>query len=529
MTGKRSTITTHTGRSILRGINAHHTRTDLMLWAGALIASCALSIIGWETFDSSLRTIGLLSVFIAAAGLLSQAYFAWKMRRSGVQKAFEGLRNELRRARAVYRMSNTLSSSLNYAKALEEAQQVGQLALFPRYRDLPLISAVLLFRHTDNYLHVATARQLTRQDLKVKVSARSGILAKVLESHKPIFGESGTDDPELRHYAGFQNAKSLLAIPLRQAYEGYGVLLFGAEVPDAFDRTSTDALTAIGIQVSIALKNAVLYQGILDDKERIVSIDEQARKKLSRDLHDGPTQTIGMIATRSSVVQTFLKRGKMEQAHEELDKIQQLAQRTAKEIRHLLFSLRPLVLENRGLTAALHELAKKMKDTYDQQVNLQIDERVEALLDEEAQGTVFYIIEEAINNAHKHAEAKSIWARLLVQDPYIIVEVEDNGHGFNVRDIEVDYYKRGSLGMMNLRERSEMLGGEFSINSEVGKGTSVHVIIPITESRVARGQGATEPLVKAEETTMALSGLNADDEVAYMPPDEEAGWSDIPL
>src|SRR5690606_1287600 len=103
----------------------------------------------------------------------------------------------------------------------------------------------------------------------------------------------------------------------------------------------------ISTQVTVALQNAALYQNILEEKERIVEVEEDARKKLARDLHDGPTQSVAVIAMRMNHIKRIIL-DSPQQAIEEAGKVEDLARKTTKEIRHMLFTLRPLILETQG-------------------------------------------------------------------------------------------------------------------------------------------------------------------------------------
>jgi signal transduction histidine kinase len=169
-------------------------------------------------------------------------------------------------------------------------------------------------------------------------------------------------------------------------------------------------------------------------------------------------------------------------ASEELFKIEDLARRTTKEIRHMLFTLRPLVLESQGLIAALQSMANKINETYGQTVSIQVDPRLAEMLEPSKQGVVFFIVEEAVNNARKHASADQIWVRFkLVRDEISLLEIEDNGVGFDVKAVDSTYENRGSLGLINLRERSALVNGVLRINSVKGRGTCIQVVIPLTE------------------------------------------------
>jgi signal transduction histidine kinase len=167
-------------------------------------------------------------------------------------------------------------------------------------------------------------------------------------------------------------------------------------------------------------------------------------------------------------------------AADELFKIEELARRTTKEIRQMLFTLRPLVLETEGLVPALQHLADKMKETHDQDVLIEASPEALEELEVGKQGVLFFIAEEAINNARKHAKASHIWVRMQRQGDLLHLEVVDDGIGFDVRTVEADYERRGSLGMLNLRERAELVNGLLQIESVPGKGTRIHVVVPLT-------------------------------------------------
>ncbi|HNB41099.1 MAG TPA: sensor histidine kinase, partial [Anaerolineales bacterium] len=276
--------------------------------------------------------------------------------------------------------------------------------------------------------------------------------------------------------------------PLRSGFNVYGVLLFAHPEPDFFNTERTNLLDIIGRQAVIAIQNARLYQDLVEEKERLADVYEEARKKLARDLHDGPTQSVAAMAMRLNIARRMLTKD-TKMANEELVKLEELAHRTTKEIRHMLFTLRPLILESQGLGAAIQSMADKMMETFSQRVVVEIDDRAVQQLEMGKQGVIFYIIEEAVNNARKHAAAEAITVRLRQVDTGIVLlEIQDNGAGFDVKAITQNYDKRSSssLGMINLQERAELVNGLLNIDSAPGKGTNVQVYIPLTEEAADR-------------------------------------------
>jgi signal transduction histidine kinase len=132
-------------------------------------------------------------------------------------------------------------------------------------------------------------------------------------------------------------------------------------------------------------------------------------------------------------------------------------------------------------------MAEKTNETYSQNVNIEVDESLLQNMEVGKQSVVFYIAEEAVTNARKHAKAVHIWVRLRSYNQEIaLLEIQDDGIGFDVNAVTRAYDQRGSLGMVNLRERTELVNGVLNIQSAPGKGTRVQVYIPLTEEAADR-------------------------------------------
>jgi len=292
---------------------------------------------------------------------------------------------------------------------------------------------------------------------------------------------SALREPDARHLV--LGVGHLLSEDTRLTVEGYWK--FSRRLPvDA----SQPRLFMLDDQAVIAIQNARLFQDLALEKERIVKTQEDAQKKLARDLHDGPTQSISAIAMRLNITQKILARSPAEAAAE-IQKIENLARRTTKEIRHMLFTLRPLVLETEGLEAALHTIADKMRELYQQNIRVETDASVIKELDMPKQTVVFYLCEEAVNNARKHAQATEVNIRLnyAQNDASIaILEIADDGVGFDMKQVIGSYERRGSLGMINLRERSELISALLKIESSPGNGTRIRVFIPLNQDAIDR-------------------------------------------
>jgi signal transduction histidine kinase len=308
--------------------------------------------------------------------------------------------------------------------------------------------------------------------------------------------------------------RSVLVLPLRAHYDNYGVLIYASEMPDAFSEDHIHALNTVARQATVALQNAVLYDSLLADKRRIIQMEEDARKALVRDLHDVPTQTVSAIKMRLSITRRMVETGKGDLGNE-LSEIEDMAQRASEELRHVLFKLRPLALESQGLTAALGQLAEKVKQTFQQNMVVKVAPDFEHYLDEQQQGALFYLIEEAVNNARKYAEASTIGVQAGRQNNMLVVRIIDNGKGFDADAVNAGYDKRGSFGMVNMRERAELLDGSLQLKSAPGQGTQITVFIPLKQKQTKQSEGNGKAASPMAATKLATSARGAIERMRY--------------
>jgi signal transduction histidine kinase len=467
---------------------------------GALLSAILMAVVQiGVTLSQSLAPhawlILTLSIFLTflIAGLFG--YISLRLiqinrrsRQNNLEAEQKKQRVENDRLRAIYGLTSTLTGTLNYQRVLDTVLDLS-LSMLNLEPDTPpddrLICTVLLFSK-DETLEVGSARRLTTADMRVVLHGQKGAIAQAIETNKPVLLNEIRSDPELPHFVAFMSCKEIYCFPLRSGYNAYGVLLFGHPEPEFFTTGRCEVLDILGNQAVIAIQNARLYQDVVDERERMIDAQEEARKKLARDLHDGPTQSVSAIAMRVNMAQRIMLKDP-KAAGEELVRIEELARRTSKEIRHMLFTLRPLVLESQGLVAALQSMADKIKETYSQNVIISVEENILNDFEVGKQGVVFFIVEEAVTNARKHARAEHIWVNLRsFEKEMALLEVRDDGVGFDVAAVNRSYDQRGSLGMVNLRERTELVNGVMNIQSSSGKGTRVQVYIPLTEEAADR-------------------------------------------
>jgi signal transduction histidine kinase len=416
----------------------------------------------------------------AIAGALSQGILAQLYVAGSWTGAAQDDRAAPDRFKLAYEMASAMSATLNYQRVLDAILDVSRLG----FDDLGLragesVGLVLLYDN-DGRLCPASYRNLVvSMDETRCIPGTKGIVGEAIGSAQAIIGGAAANDPELRAFESLRPAKSVVCVPLRAGFETYGVVLFASVKRGVYDAEHADLLTIYCNQATIALQNASLYRSLREERDKIINKEEEARHKLARELHDGPTQDVAAIAMRLNFARLLVERDPG-RAKAELERLEDLAHRTVKEIRSMLFTLRPIILETEGLVAALNQYADGLREADGLPIIVEA-ERYRDCLDPEVQGVVFAILEEAINNARKHAQASVIRVRLGVERDLFLAQVMDNGSGFDVQAVEKTYGARGSLGILNLKERAELVGGTLKVESAPGRGTRITLLVPLQE------------------------------------------------
>jgi signal transduction histidine kinase len=386
--------------------------------------------------------------------------------------------------RVVYEMAEVLSASkLDPKRVLDSAVNFGLEALDRVGVPPHLFGAILLFDETEDELGTVlrireASSSIPRGDHYVVAPGIAGAIGDALRDSEPTVTRSPSADSELRHFESFGNCSSVLCLPLHSGDEWYGVMLIGSQETDAFKEIHIELMRAVSNMAAASIRNARMYGALMVQRDRLVTVEQTARAQLASELHDGPTQSVAAITMRLNFIRKLLEK-RPEDAVNELYQIEDMARQTTKEIRTMLFELRPKSLEQ-GLEPGLRQLAVKMQETYDQQVIIDFDPACSALLDSQTILTVFSFVTEAVTNARKHASADIIRVQVSVQDDTFLTEVLDDGLGFDVEQaLAAAASREGHLGLLNLQERAALLEGTVHIDSVVDKGTRLALLVPL--------------------------------------------------
>lgn len=317
--------------------------------------------------------------------------------------------------------------------------------------------------------------------LRKRIRTDEGIAGWVFTRRLPAIVHHAASDPRfstrMDESLAFQTV-SLLAAPLIHKGNPIGVIeVLNKRSGEKFNADDQELLMAFAAQSAIVIENARLYQQIVAERDRILAVEEQVRRELARDLHDGPSQILASLVMGMKHLRQVIIR-QPERTEQEVNDLERLATTAMHQVRNMLFDLRPVALETQGLIAALRVYVERQRDSNSVPVFLEAD-NITQRFPPKVEAAVFSIIQEAVGNAKKHAQAKSIWIVARQSHDTLTLSVRDDGKGFDVASVEEAYSQRGSLGLLNMKERAELAHAKLTIDSKIGKGTKVALVIPL--------------------------------------------------
>ncbi len=207
--------------------------------------------------------------------------------------------------------------------------------------------------------------------------------------------------------------------------------------------------------------------------ESIIQAQEAERQRLSRQMHDGPAQALSNFILQTEIAMRLMDVDNA-QAREELNNLKASAMSTFQKVRNFIFELRPMMLDDLGLFPTI----KRYVDTFKEQSGLEVSISItgqERRLESYIEVMIFRALQELLGNASRHSQGSTVKVVIDMSDTSIRVTVNDNGKGFNTENL-----KHGnSLGLNLIRDRVEILGGTFEIDSTIGRGSRITLIIPV--------------------------------------------------
>ncbi len=327
------------------------------------------------------------------------------------------------------------------------------------------------------------------QEIK-KLKPGEGIAGQVVQSGESIIVNNATDDPKAAKMVGERRKfRAYISLPVRSKNKVLGTLSLASYLPNKFEPETVHLLSAMGDAIGIAVENARAAKRLEEANkireqllEKLISAQEEERRRIARELHDEASQSLAALAINLQNIADTLP-STFGDTKQKLDVLKERAIQTAGGIRNLALELRPSALDDLGLSMAIDWYAK------DYLVKRGLDVKIEVTgpktkLPSYTETMLFRIIQEALTNIVKHAEASKVRVRLQFSESTAIVQVEDNGKGFDVETALSGEGARRNLGLHGMAERATLLGGAFIIRSQPGEGTCLRVEVPLVKEAI---------------------------------------------
>jgi signal transduction histidine kinase len=319
----------------------------------------------------------------------------------------------------------------------------------------------------DQFLHAGMSDDLVAE--LGPLPRTHGMLGAMLADPRPFRTDDITQDPRFRGWwpDAHPLMRSFLGVPIVAKGDIIGAFyLTEKEGAAGFDDADEKVITVLAAHAAIAIENARLFEA-----SRELSVIEE-RNRLARELHDAMTQNLFSLSLTAEVA-GGLVRTDPARAEAEVDHVRQLARETQAELRSLIFELRPPRLEADGLVATVGKDLEVLGRAHGLKADLRVHGTPELASTAEMQ--LYRIVQEALNNAVRHARAESVAVDVDATDGTVTITVRDDGVGF---DPAARAIRERRLGLTSMRERAESLGGTLTIETAPRSGTTVRVEVP---------------------------------------------------
>jgi signal transduction histidine kinase len=292
-----------------------------------------------------------------------------------------------------------------------------------------------------------------------------GLAGSAVDSGEPIVVPMLGQSPRPLLALPASSAQAYVGVPIRARGRVLGVLSVIGDEGRQFTPEEIALLSSITDQVGAAVENARLHL----QAEQLAVIRE--RERLARELHDSVTQSVYSLTLMAEAGRRLAGAGDLQRAERAFERLGEIGQQALKEMRLLVYELRPLALRREGLAKALQQRLDAVERRAGVDAKLKVEGPI--VVSPSVEEGLFRITQEALNNALKHAAATSVLVALCSRSDQIEMKVTDNGTGFDPSAVA----DSGGVGLVSMRERAEKIGGSLQIISSPGEGTTIRVCV----------------------------------------------------
>lgn len=340
------------------------------------------------------------------------------------------------------------------------------------------------------------------------IPLRPNVFARTVLENRPIRSEDAMEDPlRVGQPRGHPPVHTFLGVPLRVGQAPFGMIGV-ANRPSAYDDDHEHLLVTYAAQVAIAIRNAQLNEELTAAKMELerkvaertaelreakealaqkaehlqrlltetVNVQERERQRISQDLHDGLNQLLVGALLELKSGRERLSNHDLSAAEGSFRQVGEILHRVEREMRQVIYDLRPPTLDALGLVPSL----RRYVEQFEAYAGIAAEMRAEGepyRLPPEIEISLYRILQEALQNVSAHAGARNVRVRLRFSPQHLTLAVHDDGCGFDLETVQRNGH--GHFGLLGMRERAEGLGGRLVLDTGPGQGTTVKVWIPI--------------------------------------------------
>lgn len=339
------------------------------------------------------------------------------------------------------------------------------------------VGAILLVREKKSPAEPTQLRIVAHQGFpfdtlvdREMTSKAHDLFARIGAERQPVLIADVSTDPRMPREMRALGSHMLLIAPIQTDEQVWGLIGLLREPEKIFSAEQVTLLAAISRQLGIAVQSQHLRQ--IAHQSALLG----ERQRLARDLHDSVTQALYGVTLFAQASRSAIHTGNLALTSQYIERLSESARQALKEMRLLIFELRPTLLDQVGFVGALQQRLEAVE----RRAGVAVEFKVEGIteLPVAIENDVYYIAQEALNNILKHSGASWVALRLTLKEHILYLEIQDDGRGF-------DPAKTGEtagIGFASMRERAARWGGELSINSKPGAGTRLSLSVPIREA-----------------------------------------------
>ena len=395
-----------------------------------------------------------------------------------------------------YDVGQALVTTFDIGQLLMEAMELAANVI-----DAGAASIMLLDEHQKELVFKVSHGHRGHVMRQQRIPLDEGIAGWVVRHGQPVIANDARADARFSHRVDVRTGfltQSIAAVPLKIKGRIIGVLeVLNKYSGMGFNQEDIQLMSAIGAQAAIAIENARLYQDVRNERDQLILTQDENRRELTRKIQDGPMQLFSAISLSLEHLERLSVNVNPEVVRNEIGALHNLVYQANRATHNLLFELRPLMLETEGLIACLTLMVSQLRISEKFNIHFKTTEKVAYDLDTSA--VIYAIVQEAVNNVRRHANANDVWLYLDIKNEHFIVMVRDNGQGFDLNEFNRTKDSRASFGIINMRGQAATIGAKLLVNSSThlpNRGTIVQLVLPWPPRDESKSKIGTRRLIE---------------------------------